>query len=296
MLRALIRGLAKLLAPLKLRRYPIVRSLYRATFGLFVRGGRARVQHAGYDMVVDPHDNGVGYQLFIGRPYEPLTTQLFEELVGEGDRVLDLGANVGYFSLLAARQVGAGGRVFAFEPEPDNFALLEETARRNDLAQLVPVQRACSDEAGEVILHLADRGKGLHTMGDVGGEWEGIPIEAVRVDQFLGDEEPFDFVKMDIEGAETRAFRGMEGLLARRSRVGLLAEVHPRALERAGSSVEEFVDLLLASGFEITHVVDEVAETDEPLERDALVALCARRPLEVKDWSCNVFFARGERS
>jgi precorrin-6B methylase 2 len=89
-----------------------------------------------------------GGQQALGRAYEPMTTLAFHTLVQPGDRVVDVGAHVGYFTLLAARLCGPNGRVFAFEPHPDNFRLLERNIRENGAENVTAVRKAVADRAG----------------------------------------------------------------------------------------------------------------------------------------------------
>jgi hypothetical protein len=81
-------------------------------------------------------------------PYEPETTAVFLSLITDGDVVVDLGAHVGYYTLLAARRVGPEGRVFAFEPNPDNFRLLVKNIESNLYSNVIPVQKAVSNGRG----------------------------------------------------------------------------------------------------------------------------------------------------
>jgi FkbM family methyltransferase len=271
-----------------------MRSLYRAAYRSAVPVGQTvEVSLRGSRFFVDPHDGGVGYQLFIGRGYEEHTAELFERELRPGMTVLDLGANIGFYTILAAARVRPGGRVFAFEPAPENIALLERNARANGFDHVTIVPRACSDTAGRVTLHLSPRGKGLHTIGAAGEGWGSIEIETVRLDDhFAGASFTADFLKIDIEGAETRALRGMERLLARSPRLKILTEINPTALVQNGDSAESYLSQLQGYGFHIESVVDEAAGTVLTPSVDALLELCKRRPTEVKHWNCNVFLSR----
>ena len=88
-------------------------------------------------------------------PYEPFETELLLSQLGPGNVVLDLGGNIGYYTLLFARRVGPSGKVFAFEPDPDNFALLQENIESNGYENVVLVPKAAADRAGPARLYAA---------------------------------------------------------------------------------------------------------------------------------------------
>jgi FkbM family methyltransferase len=289
-----IRAAARWLKPLQLARFPLVRQLYRAAYRSAVPPGQTvEVALRGQRFFVDPHDGGVGYQLYIGRGYEELTAQLFERAITPGMTVLDLGANIGFYTLLAAPRVLPGGRVFAFEPAPENVELLRKNVAANGLEHVTVVPKACSDSAGRVTLHLSPRGKGLHTIGAAGNGWASLEIETVRLDEFFDDPRFIvDVAKIDIEGAETRALRGMERLIARSPRMKLLTEINPTALAQNGDTAESYLRALFAHGFKIESAVDEAASRVLTPSLDELMRMCERRPTEVKHWNCNVLMSR----
>src|SRR5262245_2134996 len=89
--------------------------------------------------------HGVADPLLAGRGYEPEETAFIEAALAPGMTFLDLGANVGYFTCLAARKVGPAGRVWAFEPDPRNFRLLVRSVKANGLSNVTAVRAAASD-------------------------------------------------------------------------------------------------------------------------------------------------------
>jgi len=292
--RATVQTAAQWLRPLQLARFPWVRRVYAAVYRRAVRQGEyVEVGLRGSRFLVDPHDGGVGYQLFIGRGYEDLTADLFESCLKPGMRVLDLGANIGFYSVLAAARVGPTGRVIAFEPAPENLAILRRNAELNGFAQLQVVDKACSDKAERVTLRLNPRGKGLHTIGAAGADWGRLEIDTIVLDEhFAQDSAGFDFLKIDIEGAEERALAGMRGLLGRSPRMQVLSEVNPTALAANGSDPKSYLEHWRELGFVPRIVIDEAAGVVSSPSLEELLAMCDRRPREVKHWNCNVLLCR----
>jgi FkbM family methyltransferase len=158
--------------------------------------------------------------------HEPESTGAFWKAIAPGALVVDGGANMGGYSLLAARRAGRSGRVFAFEPDPRNFARL--SARVRKLTNVQPVQKAIAAASGESLL-FQDTFHAGHTLvdGRVGGD--GIAVEVTSLDEFVraGGLPGLDVVKLDIEGAELLAVDGMQQLLRGERRPVVLCEVHP---------------------------------------------------------------------
>lgn len=146
--------------------------------------------------------------------YEKLETQLVKKEIWMGDVVLDIGANIGYYTLIFAKLVGENGKVYAFEPDPTNFALLEKNVKTNGYENVILEQKAISNKNGKVKLYLGEDNKASHTIFDTHDNRQSIEIEAIRLDDYFKNYDGgIDFIKMDIEGAEGYAIQGMALLL-----------------------------------------------------------------------------------
>ncbi len=184
------------------------------------------------------------------RLWEPIETRWILDRLRPGDTFVDVGANVGYFTLLAARAVGEEGRVFAFEPDPDNFELLARNIELNHLTNVVPVQRAVSDRCGPAQLYLSERNKGDHRIFPAGERRDSIEVLTVSLDSYLGDEPDVDVVKIDTQGAEVPVLLGM-GSILRWSPPALVVEFWPKGLAGCGATGSQLLRLLAARGFSI---------------------------------------------
>jgi FkbM family methyltransferase len=158
--------------------------------------------------------------------HEPESTRAFWDAITPGMLVVDGGANMGGYSLLASRRAGAEGRIFAFEPDPDNFARLLKQVRH--LANVQPVRKAIAATSGESMLFLDSFHAG-HTLVDGRVGEHGISVDITSLDDFVRDYAlpGLDVVKLDIEGAELLAIDGMQNLLRSARRPVILCEVHP---------------------------------------------------------------------
>ena len=131
--------------------------------------------------------------------HEERTTALFKRVVRRGDVVLDLGANIGYFTLLAARLVGESGRVYAFEPEPMNFEYLKKNIAVNGYKNVLAYQKGVSGASGTAKLFVCPYDSGHHTINQpngikkyrqkYSGEIREVEISIVALDDFLEAED-----------------------------------------------------------------------------------------------------------
>jgi FkbM family methyltransferase len=212
------------------------------------------------------------------RIHERGTTALFRKIVREGDVVVDLGANIGYFTMLAARLVGKDGRVYAFEPEPRNYDLLLRNIELNGYQNVTAIQKAVADRPGSVKLFICPYDTGHHTINKYDGiqayrpdyvnkRKEFIEVEQVSLDEFFQEvTTPVDVIKMDVEGSEMLALDGMERLIKRNDDLSMLVEFFPLLISKMGQSPEEFVRRILEDfEFEVSVVRDDYSMRDRSL-------------------------------
>jgi len=221
-----------------------------AAYHRFVRdAGRLRQIEttSGFRMLLDEPDS---LMLSVAREFEPGETRFFKETLRPGQVVLDVGANIGYFTLLFAQQVGPRGHVYAVEPEPRNFELLRRNISLNGFANVTAIQRAAWHEPSTLMLYLNEDNRGDHRSYPSEESRVGVSIPAAPIDDLLGQlPRPVDVVKIDIQGAEYNAVRGMRNLLARNYDVQVLTEFWPGGLRRCGSDPERYLSFFRDLGF-----------------------------------------------
>jgi FkbM family methyltransferase len=173
--------------------------------------------------------------------------------------------------------VGESGRVFAFEPEPRNFALLQENIELNRFSRRVEaVQAALADTAGQGQLHLHPDNLGDHRLHAAGGERASVAVPLRVGAEALGrDCPPLDLVKIDVQGAETQVVRGLLPVLrASGSSLRVIVELTPFALRAAGSSGGELLELL--AGLDLPFaIVDHVEHRLAPVALGDLQLWCS---------------------
>jgi len=165
------------------------------------------------------------HRAYVFGTYEPAVIGAIQQHVLPGWTVLDVGAHIGYYTLLLAELVGPEGKVIAFEASPEIFATLKENVHLNRCGNVVLENRAVAASSRRLALRRNDAYP-LSATSSIHSGQAAVEVEAVALDQFLGS--GFDrvaFVKMDVEGAEAEALQGMRELL-RRDHPLLLIEIH----------------------------------------------------------------------
>jgi FkbM family methyltransferase len=238
-----------------------------ATFYLSGLLGRRYVRRRvhGSWMYLSAGDRGVSRALAVFGGREALETEIVRREIGPGMTVVDLGANIGYYTLLAASIVGPAGKVYAIEPFPANFELLHRNIRANGYEAIVEASRsAVSDRVGTARLYLGGAAN-LHTLvrdGSTRGEEPPfIDVETTTLDAFLVDKRPIDFLRMDIEGGECQVFDGMTETLRRPSRPTIFFEVHPDGPVDPDPRYTERIERLLAAGYQCRYAVSSFHPT-----------------------------------
>jgi FkbM family methyltransferase len=199
----------------------------------------------GFQIYAFADDPYVGMGLVKDKNYEPHVSGVFGQCLKPGMHVLDVGANIGFYTLLAASKVGQDGKVTAVEPNPDNGSMILASQERNGFGNIRILQAAAYDEWTTLRL-FTDGSNGTVMPGGGGGRSVmALPLGACLRDQRV------DLMKIDVEGAEGRAVLGMIEVIDRQ-RPLVFSELTPSALPSlSGMSGEEYVGLFISRGYHI---------------------------------------------
>lgn len=217
--------------------------------------------------------------------WEPYESSLVQRYLKPGDVFLDAGANIGYFSVLAAACVGEGGHVYAFEPEPRNFRLLQANVELNGFGDRVTsMQVALTDQSGQAPLYLHPENLGDHQLyaGDSGRE--AVMVEMLTGAQVFSDlDVRLGLVKIDTQGAEQAVVEGLLPLL-QESGPGLrmLIELTPYSLRQAGTTGSDFLELLASLQLPF-YIVDHIEHRLAAVSVEELQQWCANVDRCVED-------------
>jgi FkbM family methyltransferase len=242
------------------------------------------------------NDSPLSYRIgLITGSYEGETVKLVEQLVKPGMTVLDIGANVGYYTKPCSKIVGDAGCVIAFEPHPLAFGVLCKNVRA--LRNVTPVQAAVTDQEGTVNLYdyLLGAENASLRYDENKRDWyrshlpdremiprirEDLPIaiytvKATTLDTYLAEArvERVDFIKMDIEGAEINAIRGMKRTVQSSPRLSLMMEFNPHAMQLFGVDPAEALEELREIGFSRAMVIEDNGRLTEVENNDMATQL-----------------------
>jgi len=177
--------------------------------------------------------------------FEPIETRLVKEKIKKGETVLDIGANIGYYTLIFSKLVGPKGKVFSFEPDIENFKILKKNVKVNNCKNVILVNKAVSDKNGTEKMTIFDGNRGRNTVGARDFNDEEItskePVKTIAIDEYLDKNIKVDFIKIDIQGSEYKAFKGLRKVIKRSNNLKILAELSPSCLEMCGAKVDEYI-------------------------------------------------------
>jgi FkbM family methyltransferase len=243
----------------------VANAMIRAVLPRTVRYGPVRV-------VLNPKDPVVSGALAF-RAYERSELAFVGKSLGRGMTVLDVGANVGLYSVLSGEAVGSSGRVVALEPDPDSFFYLQESIRENGLENVHAVNLAASDQKGVSRLYTSSGNRGDSRLYNNELSDGNIEIHTVRLDDYLptvGVNE-LDFVKIDVQGFEGHVLAGLEQTIRRSPRLVMMSEFWPDGLRTAGTSPYELLAQLERWGLKL-YELQSGGDTRLLTDKDSFIA------------------------
>jgi FkbM family methyltransferase len=271
LLSFLIRALRTLFYNTPIRHWRVTEIIYTGV-GRLLLGSDPNpiVQLAGMRLKTNGRDVIVTAALMNGN-YEPFTLRIFRQLISEAlvknpgkpCVVVDVGANIGVFTVTAAR-IDPRVQVFAFEPNPASYALLEENLLLNDLKNVTVTPSAVGEKAGSASLDISSPQAGMHSIYGPGAERIEVPV--VALDDFIAERQVVPAIlKVDVEGYEPQVLLGMKSLLSR-GEFRMILEFNSEHLKRGGKDPVVFLDELVAQ-FDFVYCLDEIARQAVPYVR-----------------------------
>jgi len=203
---------------------------------------------------------------------EKRESRLMNALIQPGMKVVDIGANIGYYTTLFSEWVGAHGRVYAFEPECENFAMLSLAVKHGGITNIVLERAGVGSHTGTNYMYINPIHAGDHRMYDACRFEKRVEIQMFSLDDYLVGEERVRFIKMDIQGGEYFALQGMKKTLAQQKEIALFTQLEPLLLHEAGCSPRLFMREVMELGFHC-RVLDKKVGTRLIREPDELLEL-----------------------
>ena len=221
------------------------------------KSGDLIVNVNGYKLQVIPGDLGISSELLMFKTHEPLTTKLLSKELKKDMVCLDVGGNIGYYTLFESNIVGENGKVIAIEPSPPNFQHLKKNLEIQNTENVDAYNFAAGDKDGEINFLVYEESNGSFTIPD--GETTDLPgelikVQAKRLDTFLGElkQDHVDFVRMDVEGYESHIIGGMINTI-KKSKPMFQIEVHASIMGKEGT--KKFLKTFQDFGYEAKYYV-----------------------------------------
>jgi len=213
----------------------------------------------GHYMLLDSKDS---LSLSVFKTFEPLETEVVKKEIKEGDVAVDIGANIGYYTLIFAKLVGKKGLVYAFEPDLDNFEILKKNIKLNNYNNVILINKAVSNKNGKLKLYLSEKNLADHYSFDSNDGRKSIDVDCVSIDEYFRDIK-IDFIKMDIQGYEYIVFDGMRETLKNNNDLKIVTEFYPMGIFLSGRNSKNYLKALLSYGFNITNINEEDNKIEE---------------------------------
>jgi FkbM family methyltransferase len=194
--------------------------------------------------------------------FEPFMTEIFRRQIRQGLVVIDIGANIGYYTIIASTLVGPHGKVIAYEPEDNNYSFLLKNIEYNKLDNVVPVRSAVSDRNGKIELHISNDNGLTHAIVANCDVKETVYVTTTTLDHSLKTMgvNKVDILKIDIEGAEIMAIKGMGETIRNNPNIIIFTEFYPKAIRRFGQDPSDFLKSFISFDLSIW-VIDEGQKT-----------------------------------
>jgi FkbM family methyltransferase len=228
-----------------------------------------------YRLVVDAEDPGISRQLIHLGARELEQKLLLERELKPGMRAFDLGANIGYYTVMMARLVGSAGRVYAVEPVPRNFELLSRNVSGNGLAGRTELEQvAIAESDGERPLLISEKSN-WHSFQppdvDSAVAWKrsytrkmigSLSVKTRALAAYLAERPPIDLVRMDLEGFEVEILEAVLGLPAALScNLRILFETHPEFYHSC-NDLRPVLEALCRDGYTIQYLISDFHERE----------------------------------
>jgi|GEM_PF-880331 len=244
--------------------------------------GEVYVESLGYKFYVRKEDIGLGQRLLNEGVYEAFETSLINSLVKPGMNTLNIGANIGYYTVQHSKLVGDTGTVYAFEPESINFDLLMKNLKENKCDNTKAFQSAVGDKNGQMTLYIDCINRGAMSMHpkNIVGDSGKVTVQSITLDDYVEKNiisKKIDLIQMDTQGSEAMIVRGAQNMLTENKPL-IIMEFWPFGLYSLDDDPQELLETLEQIGYKYIFSIDENKQELIPVNTINLIEQCVGRP------------------
>lgn len=233
-------------------------------------------------MVLDLKDEvGVSRLILKNQRFEPYACELVDRHIKPHMSAVDIGANIGFWSLFLTKRTDKP--VYLFEPEPANFALLKQNLEMNQIPNAQLFNKGLGSEAKRLTLHKSKKNFGDHRLYASESGRETVQVDVVRLDDEIGVLKDLGFIKIDVQGFELQSLLGARKNLEANRDLTILSEFWPKGMRLAGSNPNDYLDYLTSLGFSFK-VLDEKSSSLLTMNREQLFQHCENLKSDVDLW------------
>ena len=277
---AVIKSARRLFARTPLEKLPLTTTIKAKVFRFGNSSTEVTVNFRGVQLALPTKDVIIAPGL-VGNYYEKIELDILERLSAISSSFVDVGANLGLYSCIAANKMPSGGKVIAFEPVPENLGYLRRNLELNkQTSQITIEEQAVGQARGTIQIYLLEGSTCRHSPSakNVFNSTTSITAPVISLDEYVQRKlpaRPIKMIKIDVEGYEVAVLRGAHKTL-REDKPTLFIEFVPENLLNCGFSPDEFLDLIFEIYDEV-FLIDEPRATVRPCRKDDLRRYSVRR-------------------
>ena len=211
-----------------------------------------KVKIGKYFLYLNPHDPVVSGAIFFN-VYEKSESRFIKSNCFEGMNILDIGANIGYYTALFSQLTGVKGTVIAIEPDEESYKYLSKSVNSFNYKNVFSFRLAASDNKQKLPLYISKDNRGDNRLYSTNKKRNSIIVECLTVDELLKNNkiENLDLIKIDVQGYEPKVLKGMRNIVKSSKKLIILSEFWPKGILEAGENPKEFLTTLRKMQFQL---------------------------------------------
>jgi FkbM family methyltransferase len=220
-----------------------------------------------HKMYLDTQDNSLTPHLLLDGYWEAWITRALLRELRKGMNIVEIGSNVGYYSLIISSQIGDAGRLFAFEANPDTYQILRDNIEVNGFSNRVTLEKkAVTDNVEKIAFQTLTKNPSgsriveYSKLNQYTEEQKIIKVDATSLDQYFNNKDiKIELIKMDAEGSEPHIFEGMKNLIINNAYITIICEFNPPLISAASVDPQKFLEKIQSYGFILKYIdVDSI--------------------------------------